>query len=919
MLAETFFSQKARHRNIAWAIIIGILFSICSVSPCPLLAAGTDFLTLEERKWIQEHDGKIRVAPDPYYPPMEYFDEKGVFRGIAADYIRLIEKKLQCKFQIIRLNSFEEILEKALKGEIDVANTVIKTPERSEYLLFTAPYIGIPNVIVVRNDISRNLAIKDLKDMTGIVYQGGYAIGPIITKQHGIIQARPITNPADALKDLSMGRINVMVENLAVISHYVRQIKIANLRVAGDCDFEDTISFASRKDWPILNQILDKTLKEITPQEREAITGEWIRLEGTSYYQDSRFWFSVLGVLGLIILAAALMYVWNRTLKRQVAIKTGELKLREETLQKTGENFRRSLDDSPLGTRIVSAAGETIYANQSLLDIYGYESIEKLQETSAKERYTPECYVEYLARREKRQRGEFVPSDYEISIVRKDGEVRRLQVFRKEILWNGEPQFQTLYNDVTERKMTELKLTEALSEAQRFREALDQVSAYIYMKDPQSRYVYANRPTLELFGCSAEKLVGCDDTHFFPPETVKLLREVDARVFMGEQTTEEIDVADAEGGRHVYWEIKTPIYAEPERKTIWGLLGISTDVTERKQAEEELKKRENLLQKIFDVLPIGLWFADKNGKLLRGNPAGVKIWGAEPKVAPSEYGVFKARRLPSGEEIAPDDWALAHTLRERVTIVDEMIEIDAFDGKKKVILNYTAPVLDDQGAIQGAIVVNLDITRRKEAEEQLQHTLDRLRKAVSTTVQVMVSAVESRDPYTSGHQFRSADLARAIATEMCLSQKRIDGIRMAGSIHDIGKMSIPAEILVKPTKLSELEFSLIKEHAKKGFEMLKDVESPWPLAEIVYQHHERMDGSGYPRQLKGEEILMEARILAVADVVEAMASHRPYRPAIGLDAALAEIENNKGRLYDADAVDACLRLFRERGFELERT
>ena len=210
-------------------------------------------------------------------------------------------------------------------------------------------------------------------------------------------------------------------------------------------------------------------------------------------------------------------------------------------------------------------------------------------------------------------------------------------------------------------------------------------------------------------------------------------------------------------------------------------------------------------------------------------------------------------------------------------------------------------------------------TERKRAEEQLQDTLESLRKAVGTTIQVMVSAVEARDPYTAGHQIRSADLARAIATEMGLPQEKIEGIRMAGSIHDIGKLSIPAEILSKPTKLSEIEFSLIKEHARKGFEMLKDVESPWPLAEIVYQHHERMDGSGYPRNLKGEEILMEARILAVADVVEAMASHRPYRPGLGIDAALNEIEKNRGIFYDDAVADACLRLFREKGFKLEGT
>ena len=183
----------------------------------------------------------------------------------------------------------------------------------------------------------------------------------------------------------------------------------------------------------------------------------------------------------------------------------------------------------------------------------------------------------------------------------------------------------------------------------------------------------------------------------------------------------------------------------------------------------------------------------------------------------------------------------------------------------------------------------------------------------------MVSAVEVRDPYTAGHQVRSADLARAIATEMGLPQEKIDGIRMAGSIHDIGKLSIPAEILSKPTKLTEIEFSLIKEHSRSGYEMLKDVESSWPLAEIVYQHHERMNGTGYPRNLKGDDILMEARILAVSDVVESMASHRPYRPSLGIEVALEEIENNKGTLYDNTVADVCLKLFREKGFQLEGT
>jgi HD-GYP domain-containing protein (c-di-GMP phosphodiesterase class II) len=225
-------------------------------------------------------------------------------------------------------------------------------------------------------------------------------------------------------------------------------------------------------------------------------------------------------------------------------------------------------------------------------------------------------------------------------------------------------------------------------------------------------------------------------------------------------------------------------------------------------------------------------------------------------------------------------------------------------------------IRDENQQLVSIMGVTRDITERKMAEAKLQQTLGNLRKAVGTTIQTMVSAVEMRDPYTAGHQLRAANLACAIATEMELTQDKIDGIRMAGSIHDIGKLSIPAEILSKPTKLTYIEFSLIKEHSHTGYEMLKDVESPWPLAQIVYQHHERMDGSGYPRNLKGNEILIEARIMAVADVVEAMASHRPYRPSLGIDAALAEIEKNKGTHYDNTVADACLRLFREKGYQL---
>ena len=173
-----------------------------------------------------------------------------------------------------------------------------------------------------------------------------------------------------------------------------------------------------------------------------------------------------------------------------------------------------------------------------------------------------------------------------------------------------------------------------------------------------------------------------------------------------------------------------------------------------------------------------------------------------------------------------------------------------------------------------------------------------------------------RDPYSAGHERRVADIAVAIGAELGYDARRQEGLRVAGYLHDVGKITIPAEILSKPGKLTSIEYRLIKGHAQAGYDVLNAVEFPWPVAQVALQHHERMDGSGYPQGLRGEAILFEARVMAVADVVEAMSSHRPYRPGLGIEAALAEIERGRGTVYDADVADACLRLFREKQFLL---
>ena len=209
-----------------------------------------------------------------------------------------------------------------------------------------------------------------------------------------------------------------------------------------------------------------------------------------------------------------------------------------------------------------------------------------------------------------------------------------------------------------------------------------------------------------------------------------------------------------------------------------------------------------------------------------------------------------------------------------------------------------------------------DISERKIAEGISLRYVEQLKVALLNTVEVATIISEMRDPYTSGHEKRVARIALAIGAEMGLDETRQEGLRVAGYLHDVGKIGIPLEILSRPGKLGLVEHALIREHARAGYDLLHNMEWPWPVAEVALQHHERVDGSGYPQGLKGDAILLEARIMAVADVVEAMSSHRPYRTALGLDTALAEIESGRRIKYDVDVADACLALFREKGFKL---
>lgn len=323
-----------------------------------------------------------------------------------------------------------------------------------------------------------------------------------------------------------------------------------------------------------------------------------------------------------------------------------------------------------------------------------------------------------------------------------------------------------------------------------------------------------------------------------------------------------------------------------------------------KRAEEQLRiVVENTYDIIFQLSPLGV--------IQYVSPRVKEIYGYEPEDLIGKH----LKKTTPVNELPRALKVLKSILSGKIISNFKINQLDA-NGKTVTVEINGAPLRKDGKivAIQG---IMRDITERHRGEEEAEHNIGQLVNAMENTISAMAMVIEMRDPYTAGHQRRVTQLACAIAKEIGLSGNQITGLRLAGLIHDIGKVRVPAEILTNPDGLSDAEFTMIKMHPVLGYEILKTMDLPWPIAHIIHQHHERMDGSGYPSGLLAKDIIVEARILAVADVVEAISSHRPYRPAHSIDSALNEISEKRGKLYDPKVVDACLKLFTEKGFEFD--
>ena len=360
-------------------------------------------------------------------------------------------------------------------------------------------------------------------------------------------------------------------------------------------------------------------------------------------------------------------------------------------------------------------------------------------------------------------------------------------------------------------------------------------------------------------------------------------------------------------GSIVFAMVDVKCVRAPDGSVIYYLAMVQ-DVTRRRAAEENLRESEERYRLVVENSRDAILLTDPAGRVLTANPAACRMFGR------SEEELRQSRRGDIAD-LSDPRIPLAVEQREQTGMFNGEMTLLRKDGSRFPAEVSTAVFKDIHGNTRSSMIIR-DVSDRKLAEEEAKRHLARVQAALMHTVEVATTLSEMRDPYTAGHEKRVAQIAVAIAREMGFDEGNLEGLQIAGYLHDIGKITIPSEILSKPGRLSAAEFELVKGHAQASYEVLKNVEFPWPVADMVHQHHERIDGSGYPRGLTGAQMLPGARVLAVADVVEAMASHRPYRPGLGIEVALSEIERGRGRAFDPDVVDACLRLFREKGFTL---
>ena len=460
--------------------------------------------------------------------------------------------------------------------------------------------------------------------------------------------------------------------------------------------------------------------------------------------------------------------------------------------------------------------------------------------------------------------------------------------------------------DVTDQKERDSDIKES---EEKFRNITERSFDIIIVADEKGVCSYVSPSIERVLGYNPEELVNKHFQILFPDNMNKKVEGLCNALIQGKEIEGvNLKTIRKDRGKAIVELNGSPIIKGDK---VVGIQIQLRDITMRKLEEEMIEKEKNKLQKYIDVAGIILKIIDENGKVSLINKRGCEVLGyTEEEILGKKWiDNFIPERLQSKMN------DILEKLRSNQKVSYEYFENPVLtqSGEERIISWYNTALKDEKGRFQGILSSGEDVTTKSKMERELQENYQKLQQIMEDTVYTMAKVVEKKDPYSAGHQKKVSQLATAIAKEMKLPKNKIEGLKIASLVHDIGKIGMPIEILSQPSGLSELGHQLMKEHPMTGYNILKEIDFPWPVAEIVLQHHEKVNGSGYPNGLKDDEILVEAKILCVADVIEAMSSYRAYRPNHSIKEALSELTKNKGILYDSMVVDACKTLFKYKG------
>ena len=460
--------------------------------------------------------------------------------------------------------------------------------------------------------------------------------------------------------------------------------------------------------------------------------------------------------------------------------------------------------------------------------------------------------------------------------------------------------------DITDQKERDSDIKESEG---KFRNIAERSFDIIIVADKKGVCSYVSPSIERVLGYKPEEIVNKHFQILFPDNMNKKVEGICNILIQGKEIEGvNLKTIRKDRGKAIFELNGSPIIKDDK---VVGIQIQLKDITVRKLEEEMIEKEKNKLQKYIDVAGIILKIIDEKGKVSLINKRGCEVLGyTEEEILGKKW---IDNFIPERLQNKMND--ILEKLRSNQTVSYEYFEnpVVTQSGEERIISWYNTALKDEKGKFQGILSSGEDVTTKSKMERELQENYQKLQQIMEDTVYTMAKVVERKDPYSAGHQKKVSQLATAIAKEMKLPKNKIEGLKVASLVHDIGKIGMPIEILSQPSGLSELGHQLMEEHPMTGYNILKEIDFPWPVAEIVLQHHEKVNGSGYPNGLKDEEILIEAKILCVADVIEAMSSYRAYRPSHSIKEALTELTKNKGILYDSMVVDACKTLFRYKG------